>query len=116
MSLRVHQLGVRAAADFLERYDALFQVEVTLSALLSRFADLIICNSEAGCRHHAKLGYAARDMIMIPNGIDLERFEEVTASAFSRPPWICDVTELIPRGAKSTCPPIRSAINWPVFL
>jgi glycosyltransferase involved in cell wall biosynthesis len=41
---------------------------------LSRFADLIICNSNAGLMHSAKRGFPLEKMIVIPNGIDVQRF------------------------------------------
>ena len=43
-------------------------------ALLSRFADAIILNSEAGRTHYTKHGYAPERMTVIPNGIDCVRF------------------------------------------
>ncbi|MCG6552787.1 MAG: glycosyltransferase [Candidatus Magnetominusculus sp. LBB02] len=41
-------------------------------AALSRIPDLIIANSEAGMRHHAKCGYSAMRMIVIHNGVDTD--------------------------------------------
>jgi glycosyltransferase involved in cell wall biosynthesis len=43
-------------------------------APLSRFADAIIVNSFAGKAHHVAEGYFAKGMIVIPNGIDSQRF------------------------------------------
>lgn len=44
-----------------------------LGAILSRFPDLIIVNSQAGMRHHMAEGYAGARMRVIPNGIDTDR-------------------------------------------
>jgi glycosyltransferase involved in cell wall biosynthesis len=66
--------GVRASNMDGGRYDALFRIECRLSVILSRFADLIICNSHAGLAHHASSGFVEERMIVIPNGIDVTRF------------------------------------------
>jgi glycosyltransferase involved in cell wall biosynthesis len=66
--------GVRASDMELGRYDWLHRVAGWLAARASRFADLIIINSEAGRRHHIAHGYPDRKLVVIPNGIDVERF------------------------------------------
>jgi glycosyltransferase involved in cell wall biosynthesis len=66
--------GVRASNLDILRYNMLFRAELRMSVLLSRFADLIICNSNAGRTHHASRGFPARHMVVIPNGIDSKRF------------------------------------------
>ncbi len=43
-------------------------------ALLSRFVDLQIANSERGRAYHLASGYRPNNFIVIPNGIDSERF------------------------------------------
>lgn len=35
----------------------------------------IVCNSDAACRAHTRLGYAAGKMVVIPNGFDLSAFK-----------------------------------------
>ncbi len=45
-----------------------------MGAWLSRFPDLIIVNSYAGKEYHTAHGYDSARMIVIPNGIDTERF------------------------------------------
>src|SRR5262249_52012926 len=42
--------------------------------LLSRFPDLIICNSQAGQDTAIARGFPAEKTIIIPNGIDTDRF------------------------------------------
>ncbi len=80
--------GVRASNMSAGKYDALFRLECRISALLSRFADLIICNSHAGRAHHAATGYPDRNMVVIPNGIDLKRFRpDANARAEVRAEW-----------------------------
>lgn len=46
-----------------------------LGAVLSRFAHLIICNSEAGRAVYAAEGYCAQRMVVVPNGIDTKRYK-----------------------------------------
>jgi glycosyltransferase involved in cell wall biosynthesis len=77
-------------------YDALFRFEVRLGVLLSRFADLIICNSEAGRDHHVGLGYLPQNMIVVPNGIDVERFRpDAGARAELRAEWSVGTDETL---------------------
>lgn len=66
--------GVRASTMDLNRYDWLSRVLYRLECTLSRFADLIIVNSEAGCRHAAQNGFPPDRMLVIPNGFDTESF------------------------------------------
>jgi glycosyltransferase involved in cell wall biosynthesis len=41
---------------------------------LSRWPDVIVANSEAGAKFHEMHGYRARRMVVIPNGIDTDKF------------------------------------------
>ena len=43
-------------------------------AFVSRFLDLQIANSERGRAYHVAAGYRTANFIVIPNGIDVERF------------------------------------------
>ena len=80
--------GVRASNLDLRRYDRLVRVETYLSARLARYADLIICNSSAGCEHHAQLGYPRRKMDVVPNGIDTNWFRyDATSRLRMRSDW-----------------------------
>lgn len=66
--------GIRASNIDLSRYDWMSRFETYISSMLSRFADQIICNSEAGLRYHDKLGYPSAKMVVVENGIDTDRF------------------------------------------
>ena len=66
--------GVRGSELDFSRYDWLFRVSYWLSCRLSRTADLIIANSHVGRKVHVDDGYPANKMIVIPNGIDTDRF------------------------------------------
>src|SRR5262249_51428397 len=66
--------GLRASNQDLSQYDWLSSTAFDVGARLSRFADAIIVNSHAGKQYHAEHGYAARRMVVIPNGIDAQRF------------------------------------------
>jgi glycosyltransferase involved in cell wall biosynthesis len=66
--------GVRSSYMDFSRYDWLFRVSYRLACRLSHSADLIIANSHAGRRGHVTDGYPAGKMVVIPNGIDIERF------------------------------------------
>jgi glycosyltransferase involved in cell wall biosynthesis len=66
--------GLRASDVDFEHYRFLSGALFKVAAWLSRRADLIIANSESGRRFHAKHGYSGDRMIVIPNGIDVDRF------------------------------------------
>src|SRR2546428_7802057 len=66
--------GVRASKLDLSRYDWLTLFSNRVERALSRFADLIIVNSYAGLEHAVARGFPRRRMLVIPNGIDTERF------------------------------------------
>lgn len=67
--------GLRASNMDLGEYDRLAQVSFRLGAWCSRFADVIIVNSEAGRAYYASHGYRADAMHVVPNGIDCTRFQ-----------------------------------------
>ncbi|MDP3332337.1 MAG: glycosyltransferase [Methylococcaceae bacterium] len=66
--------GVRASNMDLSRYDKLSRLSYWLECRLSRFADLIIANSQAGKQYAADNGFCADKIIVIPNGIDTAFF------------------------------------------
>ena len=66
--------GVRNA-NFNDRHrDWLSSLTCRTEIRLSRFPDLIISNSLAGQNYHLAAGFAGKRMVVIPNGIDTDRF------------------------------------------
>lgn len=66
--------GVRASNMDFARYDWLAGLLFRVGCRLARFADLIICNSVSGRDYHVARGYPASRMVVIPNGVDSDRF------------------------------------------
>jgi glycosyltransferase involved in cell wall biosynthesis len=66
--------GLRTSYMDFSRYDWAVRSSYRFAGWLSRFPDLIIANSWAGHRHHVSQGYSGRRMIVIPNGVDAQRF------------------------------------------
>lgn len=66
--------GLRASNMELERYGFVDQVQSWVECKLSHFADLIVVNSHAGFDFAARNGFPQDKMVVIPNGIDTERF------------------------------------------
>ena len=66
--------GVRCSMMDSKQYDWVAGLSTKLSCRLARFADAIIANSLAGCEYHVAMGYPAEKTVVIPNGIDTERF------------------------------------------
>lgn len=67
--------GVRGSNVDMSRYDYMRRVGQNLEARLSRFPDLIICNSRAGWSEVKTRGFPTERTIVIPNGIDTDRFQ-----------------------------------------
>lgn len=66
--------GVRSSTRDFKQYDWVSRLSIKLSCRLARFADAIIANSRAGCEYHVAMGYPAEKTVVIPNGIDTDRF------------------------------------------
>jgi glycosyltransferase involved in cell wall biosynthesis len=66
--------GIRCSDMDFRRYRLALRVTVRICALLSRFVDGIVVNSQAGVRVHGRLGYDVRRMAVIDNGFDVDRF------------------------------------------
>lgn len=66
--------GVRSSYMDFSRYDWLFRASYGVACRLSRSADLIIANSHAGRQCHVAGGYPEEKMVVVPNGIDTNRF------------------------------------------
>ena len=67
--------GVRASNMDLSRYDWLSRLVYWLECRLSRLADLIIANSNAGKAYAIAHGFPKQRIVVIPNGIDTQRFQ-----------------------------------------
>jgi glycosyltransferase involved in cell wall biosynthesis len=67
--------GVRASRVPFEHYDWFSRMNFRLECFSSRFADLIIFNSESGRAYHLSQGFPADKSIVIYNGIDTEVFK-----------------------------------------
>ncbi|MEE9299876.1 MAG: glycosyltransferase [Alphaproteobacteria bacterium] len=66
--------GVRCSDLDLKHYRRQLRFVVWGCALLSRWPDAIIANSEAGIEVHRRLGYTPRCFLLLDNGIDTARF------------------------------------------
>lgn len=67
--------NVRAADMDMSQYGRLSGLTRRACAWLSPAPDAVVVNSEAGLRHHDRLGYRPRRWVLIPNGIDTTAFE-----------------------------------------
>jgi len=82
----VWRVGV-AGMD-LAPYDWAWRVGFGLGRWASRWPDRIIVNSQAGLEHHRAAGWSVRRMVVVPNGIDVERFRrDPVAGAVLRAEW-----------------------------
>jgi glycosyltransferase involved in cell wall biosynthesis len=80
--------GIRASSVDLAHDPWLSRVAFRVGASLSRFADLIIANSESGARYFAANGYVPDRMVVIGNGINTQRFApDPVAGAVLRQEW-----------------------------
>jgi len=68
-------MGERASNVDFGQYGLLHILSYRIECWLSRFANLIICNSNAGLDFAAKNGFPGERLIIIPNGIDTVRFK-----------------------------------------
>lgn len=66
--------GIRASNVNMKHYNWLVGASTRISAWLSRFPNTIIVNSFKGFLYHEENGYATKNMIVIPNGINTKRF------------------------------------------
>jgi glycosyltransferase involved in cell wall biosynthesis len=66
--------GVRASNMDLSRYGRLDRILFWVERRLSPYADVIIANSHAGLSYGTSQGFPQEKIVVIPNGIDTERF------------------------------------------
>ena len=87
--------GIRASNMDLPRYGRFARWRFAMGAFLSRHPSLIIVNSRAGAAHHAGHGYSPDRMMVIPNGIDTERYyPDETAGTRLRREWSIGAEEI----------------------
>jgi glycosyltransferase involved in cell wall biosynthesis len=67
--------GIRASDMNLNYYDWLVRLSFLFECSLSTFADLIIANSQSGRDYYVKHGFPSEKIVVIHNGIDVERFK-----------------------------------------
>ena len=89
--------GVRSSNQDFSYYNWLSGVSFKLECWLSSFVDLIINNSYSGKNYHLKQGFPSEKMVVIPNGIDTERFHpDLDARTKIRQEWkVSDNTIII---------------------
>ncbi len=80
--------GIRATKVDFSRYSRLAALLFKLECLLSRFADLVIVNSESGYKYHLMQGFPGNKMVVINNGIDTNLFKiDLEARIKNRLEW-----------------------------
>jgi len=73
-----------------------FRVFLSVERLLSRFVDLIVCNSQAARAHCASRGYPESRLVVVPNGIDTNRFRpDPDARSRLRSQWGFDAGHVV---------------------
>lgn len=105
--------GVRASEIELGHYGWLLRFAAWFERLCAHCPDLIIVNSQAAFEYHSKRGFPARQMVVIPNGIDTEEFKPDSAQrAKLRNEWLVSEEEKL-MGAVGRIDPVK---DLPVFL
>ena len=67
--------GIRASNFDMNAYDAMGRLLARILVKLSRWADLIICNSHAGAAYIVGRGYPKDKTVVIPNGVNTATFQ-----------------------------------------
>lgn len=75
--------GIRVSEMDFTKYNRWTRSVFDFGIYASRWVDLVIANSSAGMKHHEHLGMRARRHLVIPNGIDTNRFERDTVAGAS---------------------------------
>ena len=80
--------AIRSTMLEFSRYNRFIGATYRLANRLSRRVDLVISNSYAGLADHVLAGYPADRAVVIPNGIDLDRFTpDAARRATTRTSW-----------------------------
>lgn len=80
--------GIRESNTNANLYGWLGSLLSQLENVLSRFPDLIVINSYAGQAYYLTHGFPAKKMVVIPNGLDTERFQpDLQARVKVRSQW-----------------------------
>ncbi len=88
--------GVRSSNMDLRRYGRLPALMGMVERRLARFADLVICNSSTGRDVVIAHGYPAQRTVVVPNGIDVERFRpDPPARSDVRAQWAIGENEVL---------------------
>jgi glycosyltransferase involved in cell wall biosynthesis len=66
--------GIRCSGMELDRYEWIVKPLSALTRWSANMADVLVANSNAGLTYYAANGYPRQKMVMIPNGVDVERF------------------------------------------
>lgn len=105
--------GVRDSNIDIKQQDWVAGLSFKLSCWLARFADLIIVNSHAGKNHRVCCGYPVHKMVVISNGIDIDRFRpDPAAGRRLRTEWgVSEADKLI--GVVARLDPMK---DHPTFL
>jgi glycosyltransferase involved in cell wall biosynthesis len=89
-------LGASASFVDFSRYDWTAALVYKTGAFLSRFADQVIANSYAGEKFNVEQGYSAKNIAVIPNGIDTRTFQpDPAAGERLRAQWGLDQGERV---------------------
>lgn len=67
--------GIRCSKINTDHYDWLSYLLSKIDTFLFQFADLIIINSHAGKKYLLSCGFSDKKMVVVPNGIDTNRFQ-----------------------------------------
>lgn len=88
--------GIRSSDMDFRHYDWLSGLSFRLERFLSRFVDLVLANSQTGGCYHVARGFPAERLVVVPNGIDVQRFHpDAEARARIRKEWDISGSEIL---------------------
>jgi len=105
--------SVRASNMDVAAYDRVSRLSYRLECALSRRPDLIISNSRAGADYAVLNGFPVDRMLVVPNGIDIERFRpDGAAREAMREKWGVSSSQVL-IGVLARLDPMK---DYPTFL